>query len=200
MAIEAIMVDVDGVLLVQPDAGGWSATLERDVGISTATLQSAFFDRHWDDVIHGRATLRERLEPVLADIAPQVSYSALTDYWFSHDAHVNHALLAELASLRAGGLHIHLATVQEHERARYIWNELGFCDMFDGLHYAAELGCAKPSADFYRAIEARTGFPPHTLFFIDDKRANVEAAIDCGWAAALWTGTETLGSLLPQSQ
>ncbi|WP_353203968.1 HAD-IA family hydrolase [Sphingomonas sp.] len=196
MTIEAIMVDVDGVLLVHPDPAGWSATLERDLGISIATLQSAFFEPHWNDVIHGHATLRERLEPVLRGIAPQLPYSALTDYWFSHDAHVNHALLAELASLRAGGMQVHLATVQEHERAHYIWNDLGFRTAFDGLHYAADLGCAKPSADFYRAIEQRTGFRPEALFFIDDKIANVDAAIACGWSAALWTGTETLKSLM----
>ena len=192
------MVDVDGVLLVHPQTGGWSTHLERDLGICAATLQSAFFERHWNDVIHGRATLRERLAPVLADIAPQVSCAALIDYWFGNDAQVNHRLMTELALLRAGGMQIHLATVQEHERARYIWDDLGFRDAFDGLHYAADLGCAKSSLDFYRAIEARTGFRPPALFFIDDKIANVEAAIACGWAASLWTGTETLESLLPK--
>ncbi|PTS90815.1 haloacid dehalogenase [Sphingomonas sp. HMWF008] len=198
MTIEAIMVDVDGVLLVHPDPGGWSANLERDLGVSATKLQSAFFAPHWDDVIHGRATLRERLEPVLGEIAPHVPYGALTDYWFSNDAHVDRALLAELSSLRAEGMQIHLATVQEHERASYIWNELGFRNAFDGLHYAAELGCVKPSADFYRAIEKRTGFAPDALFFIDDKIENVDAAIACGWSAALWTGTATLTSLLPR--
>ena len=198
MTIKAIMVDVDGVLLVHPEPGGWSAHLERDLGVSTAKLQDTFFDRHWDDIIHGRACLRERLEPVLADIAPHLPYAALIHYWFSNDAHVNRDLCDELASLRASGVQIHLATVQEHERARYIWTELGFQDAFDGLHYAAALGCAKPSADFYRAIETRTRFEPKALFFIDDKIANVEAAIDCGWAAAVWTGKETLRSLLPQ--
>ncbi len=197
MTIKAIMVDVDGVLLVHPDAGGWAAHLERDIGVSASTLHEAFFEQHWDDVIHGRATLRERLVPVLKKIAPHVSYEALIDYWFSNDAHVNDALLAELASLRTGGTQIHLATVQEHERAHYIWNELGFRSAFDAMHYAAELGCAKPEADFYRAIEVRTGFQPHELFFIDDRIANVEAALSCGWAAALWTGKQTLASLLP---
>ena len=192
------MVDVDGVLLDHPDPGGWSANLERDLGISAATLQSAFFESHWDDVIHGRATLRERLEPVLRQVAPEVPFGTLTHYWFSNDAHVDRALLAELASLRAEGIQIHLATVQEHRRARYLWDELGFRERFDGLHYAADLGYAKPSADFYRAIEQRIGFQRHALFFIDDKIGNVEAAIARGWAATLWTGSETLRSLLPR--
>ncbi len=118
MMIKAIMVDVDGVLVVHPDNRGWSANLERDIGIPAATLQTAFFEQHWDDVIHGHAALRDRLAPVLQNIAPQVTCDALIDYWFSNDTHVNQTLLAELASIRATGIEVHLATVQEHERPR----------------------------------------------------------------------------------
>jgi putative hydrolase of the HAD superfamily len=191
------MVDVDGVLLVQSDVRGWSANLERDLGISPAALQEAFFRKHWEDVVHGRASLRERLGPVLEAISPRVSCDVLIEYWFRNDAHVDEALLAELALVRAGGTEVHLATVQEHERARFLWEELDFRSRFDGLHYAAALGSTKPAAAFYQSIEARTGFAPGDLFFIDDNAANVEAARMCGWRAALWTGKQSLRSLLP---
>jgi putative hydrolase of the HAD superfamily len=200
MTIKAIMVDVDGVLIAHPDERGWSANLERDIGIRASALQTAFFKPHWDDVIHGRASLRERLAPVLQSMSPHVTCDQLIDYWFSNDAHMNDFLLAELASIRAGGIEVHLATVQDHERARYLWEDLDFRSRFDGLHYAAELGCAKPAASFYKSIEARTGFRPRDLFFIDDNIANVEGAILSGWAAALWTGKDTLRSLVPGRQ
>jgi putative hydrolase of the HAD superfamily len=101
--------------------------------------------------------------------------------------------MRELTSIRSGGIEVHLATVQEHERARYLWDDLRFRDRFDGLHYAAQLGCSKPAAAFYKSIETRTGFQPSELFLIDDRRVNVEGAIACGWRAALWTGQEALG-------
>jgi putative hydrolase of the HAD superfamily len=120
----------------------------------------------------------------------------LIRYWFTNDAHANDALLLELASIRSGGTQVHLATVQEHERARFLWNDLRFRDHFDDIHYAAELGCSKPAAAFYRKIEDRTGFLPSELILIDDRLANVEGAIASGWSAALWTPGRTLRSLL----
>lgn len=196
----AIMVDVDGVLIRHPDAAGWSAGLERDLGVAAPALQEAFFKPHWHDVVHGRASLRDRLAPVLAEIAPAVTCAALIDYWFRNDPHLDHRLLDELAALRGGGVEVHLATVQEHERAAYLWEGLTLRDRFDGMHYAAALGHAKPAAAFYRAIDDRTGLPPEAIFLIDDHPANVAAARACGWTAAVWTGEDTLSALIAREQ
>lgn len=190
------MVDVDGVLVAHPHPAGWSATLERDLGLPVVALQQAFFAPHWNDVVHGRAGLRARLAPVLARIAPAVSCADLVDYWFANDAHLDHRLLADLDTLRARGIEVHLATVQEHERARYLWERLDLASRCDGLHYSAQLGCSKPAPDFFRAVEQRTGLAPDAIFFIDDRAANVEGARACGWTAALWTGGDTLHDLI----
>ena len=101
-----------------------------------------------------------------------------------------------LQVLRGNGLEVHLATVQDHERAAYLWDRLDFRSRFDGLHYAAALGCSKPSPAFYRAIEAATRLAPEAIFFIDDRPENVEGARACGWTAALWTGADTLDALI----
>ena len=193
------MVDVDGVVIVHPDPKGWAAHLERDLGLSPALLQSAFFVPHWPDIILGRAALRDRLTPVLAEIAPDLSANELIRYWFANDAHLARNLLAQLAPIRAGGVKLHLATVQEHERARYIWDELALRQHFDAMHYAAELGYAKPAAQFFRATAERSGFAPDEIFFIDDKQANVDAARAEGWSAAIWDGTRSLEGLMAEA-
>lgn len=82
---------------------------------------------------------------MLAEISPHVSCSQLIRYWFEGDAHRDEALLLQLAEVRASGVRLHLATVQEHERAAYLWDTLKFRDRFDDLHYAAQLGISKPS-------------------------------------------------------
>jgi putative hydrolase of the HAD superfamily len=197
MPIKALMVDVDGVLLVHPRPGGWSVNLERDLGLPAQALQDEFFAPHFGEIIHGRANLRERLEPVLARIAPHLNVATLVAYWFEQDFHPDEHLLADLAQVRAGGVAIHLATVQEHERAAHLWRARRWSERFDAIHYAADLGFAKPALEFFRAVEARTGLGPSDIAFIDDKPANVEAARTCGWRAELWTGRQTLRELIP---
>ncbi len=58
-----LMVDVDGVVVRHPDPSGWSGRIEEDLGIPRRALQARFFEPCWDDVVHGRASLRERLAP-----------------------------------------------------------------------------------------------------------------------------------------
>lgn len=193
-----LMVDVDGVVVRHPDPAGWSARIEEDLGVPRQALQDRFFKPCWDDVVHGRARLRDKLEPALAEIAPHVSYGQLIRYWFEGDAHLDEALLLQLAEVRASGTPLHLATVQEHERASYLWDRLRFRDLFDDMHYAAQLGVSKPSQDFYAAVEQRVGLPASAIAFIDDSEKNVEAARARGWRATLWTPGATLSTLIPE--
>lgn len=198
VTIQALMVDVDGVVLSHPDPKGWSVNLERDLGLSVETLQTRFFRPHFSEIVRGRAALHERLASVLAEIAPHLTAEALTDYWFEQDYHPNNSLLAELAQLRARGLSVCLATVQEHERAGYIWETRGLSQSFDAIYYAADLGFAKPDPAFFAAVEARTGLESASLAFIDDRLANIEVACGRGWLARLWTGADRLAHLMPE--
>jgi putative hydrolase of the HAD superfamily len=194
-ALAALMVDVDGVLIT-PRLGGWAADIQADLGLSRADLADHFFAVHWEDVCLGKAGLHERLAPVLARIAPHLTSQQLAAYWFAKDSVLDYQLLDDLALVRARGMQVHLATVQEHERAAYLWNRLGFRGQFDAMHYAADIGAKKTDPDFYAAVEARTGFAGDQLLLIDDTPANIEAARAAGWRALLWTGASRLPDLL----
>lgn len=188
------MVDVDGVIVI-PRRDGWAA----DLGLSPTVLQAHFFAPHWTDIVLGRAGLHERLTPVLARIAPHLTSERLVAYWFERDAQLDVRLLEDLAAVRARGVEVHLATVQEHLRADFIWTRLCFSERFDALHYAADLGARKSDPAFYAAVEARTGFAPAELLLIDDTPRNIEAARAAGWGGRLWTGEARLADLLRTS-
>jgi putative hydrolase of the HAD superfamily len=196
MGLKALMVDVDGVLVHPKRGGHWSDGMEAELGLSRAALDQHFFAAHWEDVMLGRADLHERLAPVLAKIALHLTSARLADYWFAADGRLDEDLLADLAELRAEGLVLHLATVQEHHRARYLWETLELRQGFDAMHYAADLGCAKPDPAFYAAIEARTGYAAHELALLDDRPANVAAAQARGWGGVLWDGGRPIRDLL----
>jgi putative hydrolase of the HAD superfamily len=197
MSFSALMVDVDGVLVVRPDGRRWDADLLTDLGVDPAQLQAAFFNPHWQAIATGHAGIEDHLPAALAQIAPHVEAEALIAYWFDRDAHLDRVLLDDLAAIRAGGVRLHLATVQEHRRAEYLWNTLGFREHFDGLHHSAAVGHAKPEAAYFEAVAERVGLPPADLLLIDDAARNVEAAIEAGWQARLWTGRQRLVEVLP---
>lgn len=196
MTWKVLMVDVDGVVIRHPAGLRWDHHMRADLGLDPEVLQQRFFAIHFQDIVSGRADLHDRLGPVLADIAPQLTSQALADYWFAQDAHLDQSLLNDLAALRADGVPMHLATVQEHHRARYLWDILGLKDRFEAIHYAADYGVGKPDPAFFRAVEARTGLTAGDLLLLDDSRRNVEAAQACGWSAVLWDGTQTLAEAL----
>jgi len=106
---------------------------------------------------------------------------------FGADAYLDHGLLAQIDALRARGLKAELATVQEHERAAYLWTTLGLKD-----HSTPSLkppSLARPSprrnSPGDRGAKRLCG---RDIFFIDDKAANIDAARALGWNAAVWDG------------
>ena len=199
MTVRTLMIDVDGVVIRYPDGLRWDHAIETDLGVDPAKFQSAFFAVHWPDVMAGRAGLHERLALALPGFAPHLTPEALTTYWFSKDAHLDQGFLDQLAALN-GRYGLHLATVQEHLRAAYIWNELGLKDRFAEIHYAADYGCGKPDPAFFEAVAQRTGHAPHELLLIDDSPRNVEAARVCGWRAGLWDGTRTVAEVIAAAE
>lgn len=190
------MMDVDGVILRARHGSHWSAALEADLGVSVPDLQRVFFSKHWNDVIVGRAGLEECLAPALETIAPHLSAADFIAYWFERDSALDEALLRELATIRAAGTQIHLATNQEHRRAAYLMTELGLARHVDAIHYSAALGCRKPEPEFFRAAAAGAKAEPRHLLLIDDTPANIEGARAAGWKGELWSEGSSITAIM----
>lgn len=183
------MVDVDGVLVIGRADGRPALTeLEADLGLPLATFQAEFFAPHWEAIVTGRQPLIERLTEVLARIAPDLEAERLIAYWFEKDARVDENVVAALGAFRQQGARIFLATNQEHLRAAYLMETLGFGRVVDGIIYSAALGCRKPSAEFFRLAGERAGALPDDIVFVDDVLENIVAARAAGWSAMHWTG------------
>jgi putative hydrolase of the HAD superfamily len=189
------MVDADGVVVRRQAGRRWDSDLEADLGIRSADLDRLFFRAQFDDVLAGRADLFETLDGVLPSLGA-VSSRELVDYWFAHDAALDERLLADLSAARADGFEAHLATVQEHHRARHLWEALGLREHFSAMHYAADVGFRKSEAGFYDVVQRRTGLAAHLHCLIDDSQDNVDAARGAGWRAFHWRPTSRLTEVL----
>jgi putative hydrolase of the HAD superfamily len=198
MLPRALMVDVDGVVVVRPRGDRWDAKLAVDLGVDPDDLRRTFFDVHWPDVVLGRADLHDRLARALAELGVDVDVESLIAYWFEQDSTLDHELLDDLARLRRAGVELHLVTVQEHRRAAYLWDVLGLRERFDGLHHSAAVGASKPDYEYFLKVEERIGLRGADLLLIDDSPQNVAAAREVGWRSRLWTRGTTLAEALAE--
>jgi putative hydrolase of the HAD superfamily len=189
LPINALMVDVDGVLVDgRPEDGRpWQTSLEEDLGVFPDALREHFFAPCWENIVLGRAGLMEHLAPALRTIAPDVSPAEFVSYWFERDSRVVAPVLAELSWARSAGIRVYLATNQEHRRASYLMETIGLAAHVDGIFYSAQLGARKPQMEFFAAVQAAVGLRAEDLLLIDDSLQNVEAARTAGWQAHHWT-------------
>jgi len=196
--ISALMVDVDGVLVGGRPSDGrpWASDIENEFGFSAEQLQREFFAPYWNDIVIGRSALDHHLKPVLAKIAPRLSYDDFVAYWFANDARLNLDLLEQLDQLRSSGRQVYLATNQEHARAAHLMDVLGLGRHCDGIYYSAALGCRKPDKGFFEKTSVLSGCKADQLLLIDDTPANVTAARASGWNAAVWSKGSTLATTL----
>ncbi|MEB2844914.1 HAD-IA family hydrolase [Rhizobiales bacterium RZME27] len=198
--MKILMVDVDGVLVSGRPSDGKPAftDAERDLGLDMNRLQLHFFTPYWADIVSGREPIEPRLRAVLSEVAPHLDVEEVLRYWFENDSRLDRRLLDDLATLRAAGTKLYLATNQEHRRAGWLMQHLGFVDRFDGIFYSAALGHKKPSAAFFEIATRQAGVDPADIGFIDDAGKNIEAARQCGWAAVQWQPSMMLETALAE--
>ncbi len=197
LAIKALMVDVDGVLVDgRPEDGRpWQTSLAEDFGFGSATLHQEFFAPYWEDIVLGRSGLMEHLATALRKIAPHVGPDQFVSYWFEKDSRIAAPLLEELSLVRAAGVRVYLATNQEHLRATYLMEQLGLAEHVDGIFYSARLGAKKPDLEFFSKVQSAVGLCGDEMLLIDDSASNIEAALKAGWQALHWTKHSSLRSL-----
>ena len=87
------------------------------------------------------------------------------------------------AALRRAGVATYLFSNTSELHFNRIRERYPFMAGFAGYFLSYELGCMKPDARAYVAVEDATGCRPGELVFIDDRPENVEGAARRGWRA-----------------
>lgn len=188
-----IFFDVDGVLIdnIHHKRGWlnrWDKTIEADLGIDLDAFQKIF--QGWFlEVLQGRLDFHDGMEGWLRQNGYDLPASQVIDYWHAKDSVLNEGLWEVVRRLSArGDLELYIATNQTHERARHLWEALGFKDHFKDIYYSARLGCLKHDENYFREIEQELGFDPRreSVLYFDDDPKNIDVSSKRGWNAVLF--------------
>lgn len=91
-------------------------------------------------------------------------------------------LAAELKELGYGIYLLSNASVRQHE----YWPRVPASRLFDGTLISADVGVIKPQPEIYRLCLEKFGLKAEECFFIDDAPLNIEGALYCGIAGAVF--------------
>lgn len=94
--------------------------------------------------------------------------------------------IALLRGLRSKGVPVFALTNFGDDSFAYAQTQYDFLGEFDREYVSGRMGCIKPDAAIYAAVEADCGIAPERLLFVDDKPENIAAARARGWQGHLF--------------
>ncbi|MFA4942843.1 MAG: HAD-IA family hydrolase [Patescibacteria group bacterium] len=114
--------------------------------------------------------------------------------WLS-SARVNHDLVKIIMKLK-DSYNIVLASNSPSPLIREILKKNDLEKLFDQIIISAEIGLAKPDREFFEKVLTTLNKAPEDILFFDDSIDNVNAALELGFKAVLFSGPNVVvGSL-----
>lgn len=193
MALRAVIFDY-GMVLSAPPAPEAIAHIVRITGLEEARLTELYWaNRHPYD--EGKVTGHGFWQQFAFDaglaLAPH-QIDELNDWDARMWTTENPPMLAWQQQLSARGLKTAiLSNMGDNVHERMV-REFDWLSRFDALVWSYQLGIAKPDPAIYQHVLNDLEMEPAEAFFLDDKIANIEAALRLGMKAHLFSTPERL--------
>ena len=191
--IKAILFDADGVV-IKARSRFFSDRFAEKQGVSVDEVVP-FFKKEMRLAFTNKADIKESLKVYL----PKWNWSASVDdflaYWFKEESPRDEEVLRLIDSLRLQGIKCYLATDREVYWAKYLVEEVGLKDSFDGFMFSCEVGHEKHTSEYFKEVLQRLGLSAEEVMYWDDDQKNVDAAKEVGIDARFYTGQGELNSL-----
>ncbi len=185
-SFDVVLLDMDGVVRHwRPDR---ATAVERDHGLPDGFIYRASVAVPEDQLgVRGECTFADWLAATEREVAKTIgrrAHEAVTD-WAAYRGDVDLEMLDIVRQLRSR-VPVHVLS-NAHDCFMDDMRLLGLDEEFDGFHYSAELGVAKPDRAIYLAALERIGLPAHRCLFTDDRPENVAGASAVGMTAFTFT-------------
>ncbi len=175
--IKVVLLDVDGVIV---NSEMWSNQLSNDYGIDPSIVDP-FFRKEFQDCLNGKTDLKETIAPYLKKWGWEKSVDELLEYWFKAEHKIFEPLVVYIQNLRLKGFKCYLATNQERHRTKYLLDQMGFEDRFDGIFASANIGYQKSKKEFFEHIlNALEPIQNNEILFWDNSLEHLEVAKKVG--------------------
>lgn len=184
--IKAILFDADGVF-VEPTDKMFSERIAEELNISMEQVQP-FFDDHFENVLTGKEDLVAAITPFAESWGWKKSIPELLEFWFEYERSIDQELMTYIRKLHDNGIVCCVATNNETNRARYIFEVSGFSEFSDKLYSSSDMGATKPSSAFFEKVWKDLGqISKEQILFWDDTVENVEGGKKFGFNSELYT-------------
>jgi putative hydrolase of the HAD superfamily len=178
MTIQAALFDVDGIVIIGRKQL-FSHALAEKQGIPREVVEE-FFLNNFRKCSFGKADLKEEIAPYLTKWNWQGSVDSLLKFWFETESAKDPEVIKIISKLRSKGVKCYVATRQEKYRLKYIWENLGLKEHFDGVFSTCDIGYDKKDPEYFQYIFKELELKPEEFIFFDDSQANVDNAKSLG--------------------
>jgi epoxide hydrolase-like predicted phosphatase len=154
-------------------------------------------DHQWHRLERGEITMAEcrALTKDMLDAAGIVATApAPTTSGGAFNFQLNDEMVAFIHDLKSAGLPIAILTNNVREFREMWWPLMDFETVFDAIVDSHEVKMRKPNPDIYHLTMNRIGATPNRTAFLDDLRANVDAASALGMHG-VWVEEDASGAI-----
>ena len=187
---KAILFDVDGIVITGRKQL-FSHTLAEKQGIPREAVEEFFLD-DFRKCSFGKADLKQQIAPYITKWNWKESVDDLLKFWFESESAIDSKVVEIISNLRAKGIKCYVATRQEKYRLKYIWEDIGLRNYFDGVFSTCNIGYDKKEPEFFHHVFKELGLNPEEIMFFDDSQSNVDNAESLGVKAYYYNGFDVL--------
>ena len=173
-----ILLDADGVV-IRPRQKYFSEKFSEDYGVPIEKILP-FFKCDYKRAATGEIDIKDVLPDYLAKWGWKGTVDEFLQYWYEGERDVDERVLRVVRGIRQSGSRVYLASDNEAGRAKYLMEEVGLQDEFDGAFFSSSLGVTKSQSDFFEMIADKLRVKPSQIDYWDDDPENVEVASGVG--------------------
>jgi len=194
-AVGAVILDMDGV--VRHWRPGPASAVEKAYGLAPGTIGSVGLAvPEYQLGVLGVCTFADWLEAIARELSTRIGIGAwkAVARWATYRGEIDRDTMAVVERLRSR-VPVHVLS-NAHDCFIDDVRQLGVSGAFDGFHYSAEMGLAKPDPAAYLEALERIGMPANRCVFVDDHTENVVAARSVGILAFDYTTPAALAEAM----